>query len=49
MLLQDEVVVLKKMEANGGDIRGAQEELAREAYIMASCTNPNIAQIYGEC
>lgn len=42
-------MVVKQMEANGGDLKRVQEELAREAYIMHSCKHPNIAQIYGRC
>lgn len=44
--LQGEAVAVKKCDSLGA--RHANEEFAREAYIMSSCRHPNIAEIFGE-
>lgn len=43
--LQGEAVAVKKCDSLGA--RHANEEFAREAYIMSSCRHPNIAEIFG--
>ena len=39
-------MAVKRMDAASSP--SSMEDVAREAYIMSSCSHPNIAEIYGE-